>query len=103
MLEWIRQAGQDAPKPIQGFAGFLRRDLDAVAAGLTLSWSSGVAVGVARFESAGVCNGEQQAQELVFIGIALALYKEALAEPLTACLLKNGESETEPDASFPSW
>ncbi|PKT69151.1 hypothetical protein CW362_31355 [Streptomyces populi] len=27
--EWIRQAGQDAPKPMKGFAGFLRQDLDA--------------------------------------------------------------------------
>ncbi|MFF4428070.1 ISL3 family transposase [Streptomyces sp. NPDC001513] len=34
--EWIRQAEQDAPKPISGFAGFLRGDLDAVTAGLTL-------------------------------------------------------------------
>ncbi|MGW3729879.1 ISL3 family transposase [Streptomyces sp. NPDC000851] len=41
LLEWIRQAEQDAPKPIQGFAGFLRQDLDAVTAGLTLPWSSG--------------------------------------------------------------
>ncbi|MEV4450609.1 ISL3 family transposase [Streptomyces mirabilis] len=43
--EWIRQAEQDAPKPMQGFAGFLRQDLDAVTAGLTLSWSSGVVEG----------------------------------------------------------
>ncbi|MGW1076051.1 hypothetical protein [Streptomyces sp. NPDC002537] len=42
LLEWIRQAEQDAPKPMSGFAGFLRRDLDAVTAGLTLPWSSGV-------------------------------------------------------------
>ncbi|MFD3842523.1 hypothetical protein ACFWWC_40710 [Streptomyces sp. NPDC058642] len=28
-LEWIRQAEQGAPKPMQGFAGFLRQDLDA--------------------------------------------------------------------------
>jgi transposase len=34
--DWIRQAEQDAPKPMSGFAGFLRRDLDAVTAGLTL-------------------------------------------------------------------
>jgi hypothetical protein len=41
LLEWIRQAEQDAPKPMKGFAGFLRQDLDAVTAGLTLPWSSG--------------------------------------------------------------
>ncbi|MFJ5974455.1 transposase [Streptomyces sp. NPDC093060] len=45
LLEWIRQAEQDAPKPMQGFAGFLRQDLDAVTAGLTLGWSSGVVEG----------------------------------------------------------
>ncbi|MGK5627941.1 ISL3 family transposase [Streptomyces sp. URMC 123] len=43
--DWIRQAEQDAPKPMSGFAGFLRRDLDAVTAGLTLAWSSGVVEG----------------------------------------------------------
>ncbi|MFE9941550.1 transposase [Streptomyces hirsutus] len=45
LLEWIRQAEQDAPKPVQGFAGFLRQDLDAVTAGLTLPWSPGVVEG----------------------------------------------------------
>jgi transposase len=45
LLEWIRRAEQDAPKPMQGFAGFLRQDLDAVTAGLTLSWSSGIVEG----------------------------------------------------------
>ncbi|MFI1769689.1 transposase [Streptomyces sp. NPDC020800] len=45
MLEWIRQAEQDAPKPMPGFAGFLRQDLDAVTVGLTLPWSSGVVEG----------------------------------------------------------
>ncbi|MFF0052731.1 transposase [Streptomyces sp. NPDC005498] len=45
LLEWIRQAEQDAPKRMQGFSGFLRRDLDAVTAGLTLPWSSGVIEG----------------------------------------------------------
>ena len=45
LLEWIRQAEQDAPKPMQGFAGFLRQDLDAVTAGLTLPWNSGVVEG----------------------------------------------------------
>ncbi|MEE4598151.1 transposase [Streptomyces sp. DSM 41524] len=42
LQQWIRQAEQDAPKPMRGFAGFLRRDLDVVTAGLTLPWSSGV-------------------------------------------------------------
>ncbi|WP_374205414.1 transposase [Streptomyces sp. SP2-10] len=45
LTEWIRQAEQDAPKPISGFAGFLRGDLNAVTAGLTLHWSSGVVEG----------------------------------------------------------
>ncbi|MFI0765657.1 ISL3 family transposase [Streptomyces sp. NPDC021218] len=45
LQQWIRQAEQDAPKPMSGFAGFLRRDLDAVTAGLTLPWSSGVVEG----------------------------------------------------------
>ncbi|MBZ6476722.1 transposase [Streptomyces griseocarneus] len=45
LLKWIRQAEQDAPKPMSGFAGFLRRDLNAVTAGLTLPWSSGVVEG----------------------------------------------------------
>ncbi|MFF5287342.1 ISL3 family transposase [Streptomyces sp. NPDC013171] len=39
--EWIRQAEQDAPAPVHSFAGFLRQDLAAVTAGLTLEWSSG--------------------------------------------------------------
>ncbi|GAA2425155.1 transposase [Streptomyces glaucus] len=45
LLEWIRQAGQNAPKPMKGFAGFLRQDLDAVTAGPTLPWSFGVVEG----------------------------------------------------------
>jgi transposase len=45
LLEWIREAEQDAPKPMSGFAGFLRQDLDAVTAGLTLPWNSGVVEG----------------------------------------------------------
>ncbi|MFI0967814.1 hypothetical protein ACH4S8_41600 [Streptomyces sp. NPDC021080] len=44
LLEWIRQAGQDASKPMKG-SGFLRQDLHAVTAGLTLPWSSGVVEG----------------------------------------------------------
>ncbi|MEU1666328.1 ISL3 family transposase [Streptomyces sparsogenes] len=43
--QWIRQAEQDAPKPMSGFDGFLRRDLDAVTAGLSLPWSSGAVEG----------------------------------------------------------
>ncbi|WP_097257768.1 transposase [Streptomyces sp. Ag109_G2-15] len=45
LLEWIRQAEQDGPKPMKGFPGFLRQDLDAVIAGLTLPWSSGMVEG----------------------------------------------------------
>ncbi|MGW1067394.1 transposase [Streptomyces aureus] len=45
LLEWIRQAEQDAPKAMKRFAGFLRQDLDAVTAGPTLPWSSGVVEG----------------------------------------------------------
>ncbi|MFE6617749.1 transposase [Streptomyces sp. NPDC057740] len=45
LLECIQQAEQDAAKPMKGFAGFLRQDLDAVTACLTLPWSSGVAEG----------------------------------------------------------
>ncbi|MER7541216.1 transposase [Streptomyces sp. NPDC097704] len=41
LLDWIRQAEQDAPAPVRSFAAFLRQDLDAVTAGLTLEWSSG--------------------------------------------------------------
>ncbi|MFJ1796627.1 transposase [Kitasatospora griseola] len=39
--DWIDQAEQDAPAPMHSFAGFLRQDLAAVTAGLTLEWSSG--------------------------------------------------------------
>ncbi|MFD3560218.1 ISL3 family transposase [Streptomyces sp. NPDC058686] len=45
LMDWIRQAEQDAPAPVRGFAGFLRQDLDAVTCGLTLEWSSGVVEG----------------------------------------------------------
>ncbi|WP_051817351.1 transposase [Kitasatospora sp. NRRL B-11411] len=38
--DWIDQAEQDAPTPIRSFAGYLRHDLAAVTAGLTLEWSS---------------------------------------------------------------
>lgn len=43
--DWIRQAERTAPPPIKGFAGFLRQDLDAVLAGLTLHYSSGIVEG----------------------------------------------------------
>ncbi|WP_052498799.1 transposase [Streptomyces vietnamensis] len=36
-----KHAEQDAPVPVRSFADFLRQDLDAVPAGLTLEWSSG--------------------------------------------------------------
>ncbi|WKK25068.1 ISL3 family transposase [Streptomyces olivoreticuli] len=45
LLEWIHQAVQDAPKPMRGFANGLLQDLDAVTAGLTLPWSSGIVEG----------------------------------------------------------
>ncbi|MEU1077058.1 MULTISPECIES: transposase [unclassified Streptomyces] len=45
LMDWIRQAEQDAPVPVRGFGGFLRQDLDAVTAGLTPEWSSGVVEG----------------------------------------------------------
>ena len=45
LLDWIRQADRDSAAPIHGFAGFLRQDLDAVTAGLTLVWSSGIVEG----------------------------------------------------------
>ncbi|MGW7004025.1 transposase [Streptomyces sp. NPDC054933] len=45
MLDRIRQAEQEAPNPVRGFAGFLRNDLDAVTAGLTPPWSSGITEG----------------------------------------------------------
>ncbi|WP_435862968.1 transposase [Streptomyces sparsogenes] len=45
LQQWIRQAERNAPKPMSGFAGFLRRDLDAVTAGLSLPWRSGVVEG----------------------------------------------------------
>ncbi|MER5753707.1 transposase [Streptomyces sp. NPDC002088] len=45
LMDWIRQAEQDAPAPVCGFTGFLRQDPDAVTAGLTLEWSSGVVEG----------------------------------------------------------
>lgn len=45
LTQWIRQAEQDAPKSVSGFAGFPCQNLDAVTAGLTLHWSSGLVEG----------------------------------------------------------
>ncbi|MFJ4677766.1 transposase [Kitasatospora sp. NPDC088783] len=39
--DWIDQAEQGAPAPMRSFADFLRQDLAAATAGLTLEWSSG--------------------------------------------------------------
>ncbi|MGC5005404.1 transposase [Streptomyces sp. DT203] len=43
--EWIRQAEGCDLRPIRSLANFLRQDFDAVTAGLTLSYSSGVVEG----------------------------------------------------------
>ncbi|MFD9657193.1 transposase [Streptomyces mirabilis] len=43
--EWIRQAEGCDLRSIRSFADFLRQDIDAVTAGLTLSYSSGVVEG----------------------------------------------------------
>jgi transposase len=43
--EWIRQAERCDLPSIRSFASFLRQDFDAVTAGLTLSYSSGVVEG----------------------------------------------------------
>ncbi|MDX2916393.1 ISL3 family transposase, partial [Streptomyces griseiscabiei] len=45
LLEWVRQAEHDAPAPVLSFAQSLCLDLDAVTAGLTLPWSSGIVEG----------------------------------------------------------
>ncbi|MGW8955765.1 ISL3 family transposase [Streptomyces sp. NPDC055709] len=45
LQNWIREAERDAPAPVRSFAGFLRQDLAAVTAGLTLPWSSGIVEG----------------------------------------------------------
>ncbi len=76
--------------------GFFRLATRPAVTGL---WSkAGV---VARFEPDGIRSGEQQAQELVFIGTALR--REALVERLTVCLLRDGETAAGPDDPFPSW
>ncbi|WP_405803646.1 ISL3 family transposase [Streptomyces sp. NBC_00210] len=43
--EWIRHAEKSDLPPLRSFAGSLRQDFDAVTAGLTLRWSSGVVEG----------------------------------------------------------
>ncbi|MFG2503771.1 transposase [Streptomyces sp. NPDC048441] len=45
LLEWVRQVEHDAPAPILSFAQGLCLDLDAVTAGLSLPWSSGIVEG----------------------------------------------------------
>lgn len=45
LLTWVRQVENDAPAPILSFAQSLCLDLDAVTAGLTLPWSSGIVEG----------------------------------------------------------
>ncbi|MFD7002263.1 transposase [Streptomyces mirabilis] len=45
LLEWVRQAERDAPPPLRSFAQSLCLDLDAVTAGLTIPWSSGIVEG----------------------------------------------------------
>ncbi|MGW0882829.1 transposase [Streptomyces sp. NPDC002671] len=45
LTEWIRQGERCGQPSIRSFAGFLRQDLDAVTAGLTLAYSSGVVEG----------------------------------------------------------
>ncbi|MEV5778274.1 ISL3 family transposase [Streptomyces antimycoticus] len=45
LTEWIRQAERCGQPSIRSFASFLRQDLDAVTAGLTLAHSSGVVEG----------------------------------------------------------
>ncbi|MFC9501062.1 hypothetical protein [Streptomyces sp. NPDC056982] len=43
---WIREAEQSVIGPIRSFGSFLRQDLDAVTASLSLPWSSGVVEGL---------------------------------------------------------
>jgi transposase len=45
LADWIRQAEHSGLIPVAKFAAFLRQDLDAVTAGLTLEWSSGIVEG----------------------------------------------------------
>jgi len=43
--DWIAKATAGPIKEIRGFAGGLRKDYDAVKAGITLAWSSGAVEG----------------------------------------------------------
>ncbi|WP_406730124.1 transposase [Streptomyces sp. NBC_01794] len=43
--EWLSEIERDAPQPIRRFARFMQFDMDAVTAGLTLQYSSGVVEG----------------------------------------------------------
>jgi len=45
LLAWVREVEREAPAPILAFAQGLCLDLDAVTAGLTLPWSSGIVEG----------------------------------------------------------
>ncbi|MFD7477809.1 hypothetical protein ACFV8Z_38310 [Streptomyces sp. NPDC059837] len=58
--DWVREAETNGPGPVRGFAGFLRQDWDALLAGLTLDYSSGVVEGhVNRLRrSSGRCTAE---------------------------------------------
>lgn len=42
---WVREAETNRPGPVRRFAGFLRQDWDAVFAGMSLNYSSGVVEG----------------------------------------------------------
>jgi transposase len=60
LAAWVREAETNGPDPIRGFARFLRQDWDAVLAGMTLAYSSGVVEGhVNRLRrSSGRCTAE---------------------------------------------
>ena len=45
LADWVREAETNGPGPVRGFAGFLRQDWDAILAGMTLDYSSGVVEG----------------------------------------------------------
>ncbi|MFE2423446.1 ISL3 family transposase [Streptomyces hokutonensis] len=45
LLAWVREVERESPAPILAFAQGLCLDLDAVTAGLTLTWSSGIVEG----------------------------------------------------------
>ncbi|MFC4503693.1 MULTISPECIES: transposase [Streptomyces] len=53
--EWIRQAERCDLRPIRSFASFLRQEIDAVTAGLTLSYRSGVVESAESISSRGAC------------------------------------------------